>query len=664
MRIKFYLDYSDYRSYLMMHALHILDDLPVHVHWMAVDAYSLRALSGATQSGQTPLEKSFLRAEAVRYCQREGIDLVWHAEDIRCGSALQVGVWLMAHDDASFKTYSRRILDMVWGQGKSADAACIRSILSDLGLHGDDILKRASERTSFHFQDACLQEALADGVFDVPALLIGSEHIRHFDQANEILRLTTAALLRELPTEQLILACSALLMQIPKTISSPFLSNLVKKTASQQSIIHTMQNVSRMPLTLSAPRTPYLIPKPLVQTPTPLHIVAVKRGQSLADAIAMTYPGMVNLCLSAALPYHSESDLRALVATMSGERLVYARVAVNDTTALLRIHIDSNNTLHIRTLGINENDDYDIVSCLGLRVAAVSPNASKDFLMARFAATDGAHLIIRCHDNTALPVSETYGCMAHAWVAELSENGADLIDAFTHRLPLRPETSVDIDESFALSSNEPWMPTAPRTLLLFEKSFTFGSLDSNADIELGCRGLDLDVSAAGQSASLSCTRDFLAMKVSDEIIDLIPLNGDQLFIGELLMYRFIAVMNKAPRRSLPFFVNYWESLDFDRLKRIRPVCAVIAATLRVPVILVVGCQIIEIWLIPTHGLPYRIEKDDNCFRIDLNERATAESCPQNLLSTLNLDLSSFTARLSLLNAKSRTTLSESVANKE
>ena len=50
----------------------------------------------------------------------------------------------------------------------------MRTILTDLNIDADALFRTLSERDGFQYQDACLQEALSDGIFDVPSLVIGS----------------------------------------------------------------------------------------------------------------------------------------------------------------------------------------------------------------------------------------------------------------------------------------------------------------------------------------------------------------------------------------------------------------------------------------------------------------------------------------------------------
>ena len=78
MKIRFYFDYSDYRSYLMLHTLKVLDDIPVEIEWIALDAYSLRALSGCEAPMQSPGEREYLKQEALIFLFDKASDVSYN----------------------------------------------------------------------------------------------------------------------------------------------------------------------------------------------------------------------------------------------------------------------------------------------------------------------------------------------------------------------------------------------------------------------------------------------------------------------------------------------------------------------------------------------------------------------------------------------------------
>ena len=133
MIIRFYFDYSDYRSYLMMHSLRAIEDLPVSVKWIAVDAYSLRALSQCASRDTSVHEREYLKREAIRFCKREKIDFVWQNERVFLGSVLRIGIQLMLNSPEKFESFSREILTEFWGKGNNIDIKFTEQLLSNLG---------------------------------------------------------------------------------------------------------------------------------------------------------------------------------------------------------------------------------------------------------------------------------------------------------------------------------------------------------------------------------------------------------------------------------------------------------------------------------------------------------------------------------------------------
>ena len=216
MKAVFYFDYSDYRSYLMMHALDGVELDWLEVQWRSVDAYSLRAMSGCTTPAHTPLERAYERQEAERFCRAHEIEFSWHAEPIHSGTAHGAGIWLMTHVPGAFESYARRVLSAVWAHGRLPDAALIRGVFEALDVDPDRFFNDINERESFQFQDACLQDALSVGVFDVPGIVVGKAVFMRYDQGDGIRLEAMAQWLSTLPRELLADEAARLLAQLPK----------------------------------------------------------------------------------------------------------------------------------------------------------------------------------------------------------------------------------------------------------------------------------------------------------------------------------------------------------------------------------------------------------------------------------------------------------------
>lgn len=642
MKLRFYFDYSDYRSYLMMHSLKALEDLPVSVQWVALDAYSLRALSGSATREQSPSEREFLRREAQRFCMREGIEFVWQAERIHHGAALRAGVWMMVHDAAHFESYSRKILEIMWGMGKTVDLAMLRQVLTELSIHEGD-WDRPSERENFQYQDACLQEALADGVFDVPALVIGDEIVCHFDQADEMRRLTLIEWLQSLPSALVCQTFARDLLSHSRDGFRQMISSMTRRTGLRHTVNTQIEGIHAIQHTLAIPSAQWHLSKRPVHEHLPVHVCS---GGSLFSAFESALPGAINICAHTGFEYSDLSPFESLSAGKS-PLLFYAHVYIHQQAKMLCLRVDAGGKVYASVL-----DEREETSLQGWWIHSLSPNASRDPNMARLCAHHGAHGLVRLGDPSD-GLSEAFGCMASVWVIELSTRGVSIIDTNARRQMVLPGTTVHLDTSFRLSGVGAWMPPPPRTLLLCDKALSFGVLSADANIELLSRGASLLVTTAEQTSELISTRPFERFRVGGDLVLVIPLNAEQLFVTELISYRFLEAFNRAPRESLPIFVSYWSELEFEMLEVIRPVLAAIVSVYRIPIVLVVGTQVVETWLANAHGQPYHIEKEDDCFSIDISELIPNEHCFSQMMHALGIDKTTFLARLQSIEEASR-----------
>lgn len=650
MKIRFYFDYSDYRSYLMMHAIGAISDLPLTVHWIVIDAYSLRALSGCESHDNSPNETEFLKREAVRYCQREGLDFVWQSDRVHSGSALRVGVWLMQNAPHEFVRYSQKVLEMMWGVGKNVDASCVRTILTDLNIDADALFRTLSERDGFQYQDACLQEALSDGIFDVPSIVIGSEIVCHFDMAREIRRLALLEWLQSLPQEAVYLAYTSELLALNRDDFKRHITSLVRKNdVRQATVIPLDANIVQIQHTLAVPEASWHVSRLPARGDFACHICrcadASNPHEILTSAISDTIENAINICPVTDLEFSDETAFESTIASNLTPRLFYASILYRGIPSMLYIRIDSGGSPHIELATGDSARAMLWESVKGWSIAAFSETASRDLNMARLAAHRGAHVLIRMAQSDAAPYGESFGCLAASWVIEFQTNGVAIVDAESHRKSLTPGTDIRLNASYRLSETAGWTPPPPRTLLLCDKALTFGELSARADIELASRGINLLVTTSQQASELSNTRVFERIRIGENNIALLPVFSEQIFVSELLSHRIIEVYNRATHDSVPIIVNYWSDLEFEMLEVMRPVLASNATMFHAPVILVVGNQIVEIWLPGTQQNAYLIEKDEDCYTIDISELTQIGDLIHQILSQIGISESDFLSRL-------------------
>ena len=621
----------------MMHSLSALEDLPISVQWIAVDAYSLRALSGHADTSETPIVQEYRRREALRFCNRENLEFVWQSERIYIGSALHTGVWLMMHHPDVLERYSRQVMKLVWGNGRALDAATLRDIVNSLGLDAE--LSSPSEAESFIFQDKCLQEALSDGVFDVPALIIGDEQICHFDQAQEIRRLALLEYLRTLPLDTLYQAYAGNLLALDREAFRAQIRHFSRRTpeiSEQDSFqsLHTIQH------SLAVPVSQWHVPRAAAGAPElDVRFCGYVRDMAgLLDRLSYAEPGSISLCIAEDIDLLENMPAFWNAVPERSEPALFLVCERNGASARL-IALD----LAKHQQHITADADIECIAFAGIMIALLGQIGSSDPHMARLAAHRGAHVIVRIGEDSG-GMSEALGCISDAWILEFRERAAFVTDCNAHRVALTSSLKLPL-EACSLEHAKVWVPPVPRTLLLCERPLTIGDLDTGANIELACRGMNLLVTTAQQSSELSATRVFEKLRVMDENILILPINSDQVFVTELISHHLVEAYNQGPHESLPIFINYWSELEYEMLGIIRPVLSMMASVFQIPVVLAASNQVLEVWLSNQKEQAYPLEKENDCFVLDTAERIRFGDCIRRILDRFSVDDAAFLKRL-------------------
>lgn len=645
MKLRFYFDYSDYRSYLMLPTISFLETLPVQIQWIVVDAFSLRALSGI-RVPDTPPERAWLRQEAMRFAASRKLSLVWRNDPVHNGHALRAGVWLMNHEPGIFIEFSRRIMHTLWADGLQPDVALIRDTINDL-LHSDDavetIFSDATSKDNFVYQDMYLQQALSDGVFDVATLVCNTSVFCRYDQENIIYREILSNLLHALPSDKLHAFSLDLLMSLSEASRDAHISALMSDDAPQLAVAREFpQHPIRLHPHTTAPQAIWPLPQTALKND--LVVKSVEIDEMSADplasvlsqvpdhALALVHGDIEFTSQNAILKtLRSLSQTRHLIARIhdgSRYRMMYARTGTKDAQLLIA---DADNLLV--TFSIRS---WKCVLC--------ATEAALDIHMARRAAYQGAHLIIRHVPESDAPASEGWGCLAHAWIAELAQDGAQFVDAFGHR-NAKPNSEIRLNANYRLSAIPVWEPPPPRTLLLCDHALSIGPLSAGADLELSCRMQNLEVATAFQKSEISISRFSERLRIGENLIQLIPLSGEQICIPELIAHKLLQTLNRAHAQSIPILVNYWTDLEFDMLETLRPLHALVVETWHIPLIIVVLSQVVEVWQSNAQGTVYRIEKEEDAFTIDLDESIRADQCFPDFLARHGITSDQFLERI-------------------
>ena len=655
MKVRFYFDYCDYRSYLMMHSLQSLDVLPIHVQWIAMDAYSLRSLSGYARQADCHAERRYLFQEARRFATQEGIPFFWRQESIHSGLALRVGLWLMQHAPNAFESFSRLILTQLWAHGQEMSTALLRDALEALDLDYEAILDEASGPKGFLYQDTCLQEAISDGIFDVASLVMGDSLLTRFDQQDIIRRTALHEWLKTLPPSLVLQSCASLVDNLAADQRKHHIQQLIQasgqKTAYAAPIERTIQPIAH---SLLPPEGTWRLPQALPRTDITVCLRSGHGPDPLLDAFQRSADAALNLCPEAGHPYRGVPAFAQSAKKRLTARLFAAYVLDDDTPACLILRVDAKgNVQEVCLLRDSDDIQHIVFSWRGWTIAAFSPQACLDLNMARLAAHQGANLVLHLSppQQASVPTAEAWGCVARAWIIDIKSTAPfspGLVDAESRRQALEEDADTKLSPPCQLKHAPQWQALAPRTLLLYEKSLSFGEISANADIELACRGQNLEVTTLTQKSEISFSRVLERVRIGESLIQMLPFCGEQIFATEFVSHKILKSLSRSPREAIPILINYWHDLEFELLVIMRPVLATLIMTWRIPIVVVVLNQIVEVWLCSPQGTAYRIEKDDELYRIDLGELSRAEHCFPQMLRMLNLDETAYLRRLESL----------------
>ena len=633
MKLRFFLDYSDYRSYLMMHALRALDALPIAIQWVVLDAYSLRALSGTSRSSLSKLEREYEKREALRYCAREGIEFVWQDEKIHLGMPLRAAAWMSAHAPQCLEPFSRKILEMIWGRGIKPDHNDLQNMLKALDL-GESGLSPSFEKEAFQVQDSLLREAIADGIFDVPSLLIGDQMFAHFDAAHEMRRLALLECLRKIPQNIVYNAFATELMTRSNDSCRRCLDEMVRKNEASQSTLLVMDQGFKIKHLLDIPEYPWIVERPA--PPTNLGGFYVD-AHDIASALRKSRVGALNFGI-----LNDVTSVENLRFDGRGDFLFCTPIRRAERDAFLVLFVDETGKIHEISAPSKDRDALS-TALGGWNIAAIDPNVHDDLNVYRLAAIDGMHLCCRMGDKS--PIAESAGCLANTWILEFCGEKIFVVDSAAHRRELRRGQAVEFTINPLLPDAKVWKPTAPRTLLLCDQSLKLGDIVENDDLGFAVRGTSLVVSAPTQRSEISPIRVFDLVRIRNRVIVIVPLFAEMVSRTEAVSQRFIQMLNRAPREGMPIFVNYWNELEFEMLEKMRPVLAATSQMFLVPIVLVVGVQIVEVWLPGNFKMAWRLEKEGEHYALDLSEMTPCERIFDDMLAALETNEESFIGRL-------------------
>jgi len=162
-----------------------------------------------------------------------------------------------------------------------------------------------------------------------------------------------------------------------------------------------------------------------------------------------------------------------------------------------------------------------------------------------------------------------------------------------------------------------WELTPPRTMLIHERPVTLGTIDAGAGLGFAVAGNGLTVHGGGVTSTVSATQSFTAVRHGFATMLVLPVLGEQIISSEHVTVKVLDTISRRRRNARMLLVSYWPELSYAELERLRPVIAAVCIEHDVPVLVVTGSRLVELWQSDLAGGAYRVEPDGEVFPLDL-----------------------------------------------
>ncbi|MGI5829276.1 MAG: hypothetical protein ACOX8U_03800 [Bradymonadia bacterium] len=618
-KAKFYFDFCDYRSYFVAKELELLGDLPMQVEWIALDSYSLRAMSGEAAGRQSELGQNYEREEAKRYAISEGIKLRWPQGSINSGLALRASTWIMEKRAAEFEAFSRKLLHFIWAEGNIIDTLTMQQSCEQFSFGLDEIMSFDSGRDQFAAQDRVLKQALADGVFDVPFLVLGTmPGFYGYGHTKRFRRAVLETWVQSQDSERLVSIASELLFPLRGDALRAYTDKLKShQEGGSESSAYGLRRPIRQNIRLP------LNERKIPAIPATSSLKLCFCEGDLLEAYTKSQPDTLAFALACKQEIHQlPSIIEKIKKKRLSRRTFLANIGLNGELKWLLIESSATATVSYRFLEAGEEgEEFEIVSIASWKAAILLHSASAPLLQTRLAAAMGAHLMV-CAEASELQLA-AMARVSERWLLQICEQGV-LYDADGRGLRCADSVNLTWPAYHAKPEATLWAGDPARTLLLCEYPLSIGELRENADMELSCQGSSLLVATQNQKNLLSEFRTDERFSFGDETLTIVPVKEEQIFVSELLSYKLLESLHKTLSHSRMAIVNYWVDLEFSSLEALRALYASIVEDWKIPLIVVVGRQVIELWLCGSQSASYRVEKEGENFVLDLADVSTAQ----------------------------------------
>lgn len=172
-----------------------------------------------------------------------------------------------------------------------------------------------------------------------------------------------------------------------------------------------------------------------------------------------------------------------------------------------------------------------------------------------------------------------------------------------------------------------------------------GSLKVGGHLELACVGSSLMLRAERQQNLLSESRFFERMTLPVGTVCIVPLKEEQIMVSELVHFKLLDAFSRCASEARLIFVNYWRSLSEKALAEVRPVLATLEEIWHIPVVLVSGEIIVDVWASNSQGVVYRIERSDGVYALDVADIPFSQECLNGAMERLDTNETIFCERL-------------------
>ena len=635
--MRLYFDFNDPNSLLLSFAIKgQAADINLPVEWVALDRDALRAQAGEPMVTRAELASRYYKKEVERRAKRLGYTLVWPQSKVNTGllaRSLQLAKQQL--EAQVFVELVQQILEAIWLSGLSFNEQQLSGQLSALGLDAPLLLTEASRSESFLAIDNLIDEAIRAGVFEVPTFVVDGELFVGADSLDRAIEYERSLLLLELPHPKLAQSCAQLLSQVDSELRQSFMRGLPRAGEDNAALappsppiktinfekhalaIRTLANPEeRVRLPLSALSQPMQLRYKTCAATSAAELAASLSGLGLQQGIVLG-PAAVDL---------SPKGLENRSTQAQGLEAHGGLIAAT-------LHGHQEHTLHIPPskrslhLGLHPRAGFEDRFAAHLisngRAALLMGADASDGLAQRYAASQGAHLLILMGLPEASPVPLAAAIRCQRWVLALGKHKLTLC------APDGSSAHIDADEAqlslpwpprFASPQPPAWSPAPPRTVLVHDEPIYLGAPDQRADLSLAVLGNGLSVVSASARSLLSANRRFETIRVSAGPICIVPLYEDAILVSEAVTHKMLSAISRAPKESRVLLVNYWSELSYDDLARLRPVWAATTAEWQSPVLTVIGTRPVELWESGQPDEAHRVEAESDRFPIDFAQQ--------------------------------------------